>query len=63
MDRSVFFYPQRGTLGYTDAFFLLGFVHAMLRILGADMFTAYMVVMAALATVGFSPSIASQCAI
>ena len=49
----IFFYPQRGTLGYTDAFFLLGFVHAMLRILGADVFTAYMLVMAALATVGF----------
>src|ERR1700731_858733 len=48
-----FFYPQRGTLGYTDAFFLLGLVLAPLRVLGADTFTAYMVAMAALACVGF----------
>jgi len=49
----IFFYPQRGTLGYTDAFFLFGLVHGPLRILGADTFTAYMLVMAALATAGF----------
>ena len=49
----IFFYPQRGTLGYTDAFFLLGLLHTTLRILGADTFTAYMLVIAALATVGF----------
>src|SRR5208282_1611935 len=49
----IFFYPQRGTLGYTDAFFLLGLVHATLRMLGTDTFTAYMLGIAALATVGF----------
>src|ERR1700736_6119622 len=43
----IFFYPQRGTLGYTDAFFLLGLLHAPLRMLGADPFTAYMLVMTA----------------
>jgi hypothetical protein len=49
----VFFYPQRGTLGYTDAFFLLGSVAAPLRIIGADSFTAYMLALAALAAAGF----------
>jgi len=49
----VFFYPQRGTLGYTDAFFLLGLVQAPLRRLGVDSFTAYMLAMATLAVVGF----------
>jgi hypothetical protein len=49
----VFFYPQRGTLGYTDAFFLLGLVAAPLRIIGADSFTAYMLALAALAAAGF----------
>src|SRR5712675_1386385 len=49
----VFFHPQRGTLGYTDAFFLLGSVAAPLRSLGVDSFTAYMLVMSALAVVGF----------
>jgi len=49
----VFFYPQRGTLGYTDAFFLLGSVAAPLRIIGADSFTAYMLALATLAAVGF----------
>ncbi|MCC7348752.1 MAG: hypothetical protein IT538_15290 [Variibacter sp.] len=48
-----FFYPQRGALGYTDAFFLFGLAHAPLRLLGADTFTAYMLVMAGLAAVGF----------
>ena len=48
-----FFHPQPGTLGYTDAFFLFGLVHAPLRMLGLDAFTAYMLVMAALAAVGF----------
>jgi hypothetical protein len=49
----IFFYPERGTLGYTDAFFLLGLLHAPLRMLGVDTFTAYMLVMATLATAGF----------
>jgi hypothetical protein len=49
----IFFYPQRGTLGYTDAFFLFGLLHAPLRMIGADTFTAYMLVMAALSAIGF----------
>ena len=49
----IFFYPQRGALGYTDAFFLLGLLHAPLRMLGLDTFTAYMLVMTTLAAVGF----------
>jgi len=49
----IIFYPQRGTLGYTDAYFLIGLFHALLRALSLDTFTAYMLVMAALATAGF----------
>jgi hypothetical protein len=47
------FYPARGTLGYSDGFFLFGLVHAPLRLLGVDTFTAYMIVMAGLAAIGF----------
>jgi hypothetical protein len=49
----IIFFPQPGTLGYTDAFFLLGIAHAPLRLIGADAFTAYMLVMAGVAVVGF----------
>jgi hypothetical protein len=48
-----FFYPERGTLGFTDALFLYGLPHAALRALGIDVFTALMVVMAALSAIGF----------
>jgi len=48
-----FFFPQRGVLGYTDAFFLFGVAHAPLRFAGADAFTAYMLVIAGMAFVGF----------
>jgi hypothetical protein len=48
----IIFFPERGTLGYTDAFFLYGIVHAPLRLIGVDTFTAYMLVMAGLAVVG-----------
>ena len=48
-----FFYPEPGTLGYTDALFLYGVVHAALRALGLDTFTSFMIVMAALAFIGF----------
>jgi hypothetical protein len=47
------FFPARGTLGYTDAFFLLGAVAAGLRRLGLDAFNAFMLVMAGLAAAGF----------
>jgi hypothetical protein len=49
----IVFFPERGTLGYTDAFFLLGAAHAALRGLGLDAFTAFMVVMAAVSAIGF----------
>src|SRR5262245_29195649 len=47
------FYPQRGALGYTDAFFLFGVVHAPLRFVGVDAFTALMLVMAGTSAIGF----------
>jgi hypothetical protein len=53
LDRPIVFYPARGTLGYTDAFFLLGAVDAALRGVGLDAFTAFMVVMAAVSAIGF----------
>lgn len=49
----LFFFPATGTLGYTDAFFLIGLPHAALRALGIDPFTALMLIMAALAATGF----------
>src|SRR5277367_5817918 len=49
----IIFFPARGTLGYTDAFFLLGAAEAPLRRLGFDAFSAFMVVMAGLSAVGF----------
>jgi hypothetical protein len=49
----IVFFPERGTLGYTDAFFLLGAADAGLRDLGFDAFTAFMVVMAAVSAIGF----------
>ena len=57
----IFFYPERGTLGYTDALFLIGTVHAAFRALGADVFTAYMLAMSVLAMVGYLDSFASRC--
>jgi hypothetical protein len=49
----IIFYPVRGTLGYTDAFFLFDAAQAPLRLIGADLFTATMIVMAGLAVLGF----------
>jgi hypothetical protein len=49
----IVFFPERGTLGYTDAFFLLGAADAALRGLGLDAFTAFMVAMAAVSAIGF----------
>jgi hypothetical protein len=49
----IVFFPARGTLGYTDAFFLVGAADAALRGLGLDAFTAFMVVMAAVSAIGF----------
>jgi hypothetical protein len=49
----IVFFPERGTLGYTDAFFLIGAAAAALRALGFDAFTAFMLVMAAISAIGF----------
>ena len=49
----IFFFPQHGALGYTDAFFLFGVVHAPLRLASVDAFTALMLVMAATSAIGF----------
>jgi len=49
----IFFFPQRSVLGYTDAYFLIGLVHAPLRLAGLDVFTAYMLAICSLAVVGF----------
>ena len=49
----IFFFPQHGALGYTDAFFLFGVVHAPLRLVGIDAFTALMLVMAGTSAIGF----------
>ncbi len=48
-----FFYPTPGVLGFTDAYFLYGIAYAPLRVAGIDPFTAFMLVMAALAAIGF----------
>jgi hypothetical protein len=56
-----FFYPERGVLGYTDALFLYGLVHAGLRGLGFDTFTSFMLVMAVLAALGFFGFIRLAC--
>jgi hypothetical protein len=49
----IFFFPQHGALGYTDAFFLFGVVHTPLRFVGVDAFTALMLVMAGTSAIGF----------
>src|SRR5260221_3946365 len=49
----IFCFPQHGALGYTDAFFLFGVVHAPLRLAGVDAFTALMLVMAGTSAIGF----------
>ena len=49
----IVFYPQRGTLGYSDGFFLIGLAGTPLRLLGFDIFTSAMIVVAALAAAGF----------
>src|SRR5262249_21342237 len=49
----IFFFPHHGVLGYTDAFFLFGVAHALLRLAGVDPFTALMLVMAGIFALGF----------
>jgi hypothetical protein len=49
----IFFFPQHGVLGYTDAFFLFGVIGVPLRLAGVDAFIALMLVMTGAAVVGF----------
>lgn len=35
------FFPVKNTLSYSDTLFIFGVVHSLLRLFGADMFTAY----------------------
>jgi len=49
----ILFYPESGVLGFTDAYLLYGIVHAAGRATGLDTFSAFMVVMALLAAIGF----------
>jgi hypothetical protein len=48
-----FFYPERGVLGFTDGYLLYAVGYAPFRFLGADPFTAFMLVMATLSAIGF----------
>jgi hypothetical protein len=48
-----FFYPERGVLGFTDAYFLYAVGYVPLRLASIDPFTAFMLVMAALSVIGF----------
>ena len=48
-----FFYPERGALGFTDAYLLYAVVYSPLRLAGIDPFTAFMLVMAVLSAIGF----------
>jgi hypothetical protein len=48
-----FFYPVKGTLGWSDTFFLFEIFYAPLRLLGADMFLALQITMILLSLVGF----------
>jgi len=47
------FYPQSGTLGYSDAFFLPGLLHAMWRFFGFSLPHAFMLAYVVLAAIGF----------
>jgi hypothetical protein len=49
----IFFYPERGVLGYSTAFLLFGLAEIPVRLLGIDAFTAYMLALVALAAAGF----------
>jgi hypothetical protein len=48
-----FFHPEQGVLGFTDAYLLYAAGYVPFRFLGADPFTAFMLVMAALSVIGF----------
>jgi hypothetical protein len=50
----IFFFPERNTLGLSDAYFLYALPYAALRALRLDPFTAFMVVMAFLSVIGFA---------
>ena len=48
-----FFYPERGVLGYSDAFLGLALVHAGFRFLGSDRYLAVQLATMLLAALGF----------
>jgi hypothetical protein len=48
------FFPERNTLGYSDAYFLYALPYSALRALRIDPFTAFMEVMASLSVIGFA---------
>src|SRR4051794_2654500 len=49
-----FFFPERNTLGFSDAYFLYAIPYSVLRALQIDPFAAFMVVMALLSVIGFA---------
>jgi len=50
----IFFFPERNTLGLSDAYFLYAIPYSVLRAIRCDPFTAFMVVMAMLSAIGFA---------
>jgi hypothetical protein len=49
-----FFYPERGVLGFTDAYFLYSLPYSLFRTAGLDPFISFMAVMASLSAIGFA---------
>ena len=49
-----FFYPERGVLGFSDAYFLYSLPYSLVRATGLDPFISFMAVMALLSAIGFS---------
>ena len=52
-DRTDYFHPVPGTLGYNDGYLIFGLLHALFRALGADPFLSGELVNAALRGIGF----------
>jgi hypothetical protein len=49
-----FFYPERGVLGFSDAYFLYSLPYSLFRASGLDPFISFMAVMALLSAIGFA---------
>ena len=52
-DRTDYFFPVPGTLGYNDGYLLFGLLHAGFRTLGADPFLSGELVNASTRVIGF----------